>query len=130
MARPEFAKYWLLNAEDDIGWAENFLKNREIRYTCIFAQQVAYKSFKALVNYLGFDEDISYSISKLAQQFFPDPKIIDAGKILDKYYISSEKESQKDEQVFFDSLEIKNAENALNSAKLIFNRIKKELSSS
>jgi HEPN domain-containing protein len=80
---------WLKQAENDLLWAGDTLKAEKFAQACFVAQQASEKALKALAYLRGFDQVRSHSLLEIAQSLELPGNIIEAGKKLDLYYIST-----------------------------------------
>jgi HEPN domain-containing protein len=80
---------WLRQAQEDLKWGKDTLGSGYFPQACFIAQQVAEKSLKALVFHRKFAGINSHSIVKIAAALDINGEILNAGKRLDQYYIST-----------------------------------------
>ena len=87
------ADRWLRQAEYDLGQALKSFADQSYAYACFFSEQSSQKSLKAYLIYKGRRYVNIHSISELLKEasvfdegFGP---LIDSGKQLDQYYLSS-----------------------------------------
>ena len=80
---------WLRQAEDDLLWAKDTLKQKRYAQACFTAQQVGEKALKALAFKLGYDMIRSHSLREIAEALDINSEISEMAKRLDLYYISA-----------------------------------------
>lgn len=80
---------WLMQAEEDLLWARETLKNGRFSQACFAAQQVGEKAIKALALRRGNDEIRSHSIREIAAALEINGEVEAIAKRLDLYYISA-----------------------------------------
>ena len=80
---------WFKQAENDLAWAQDTLRCKRFSQVCFIAQQTGEKALKALALKRGFDQIRTHSIVELAKELGINGDILEAGKRLDQYYISS-----------------------------------------
>ena len=81
---------WLRQAKRDLNHAKHALEHGEYEWSCFATQQGAEKAVKALYQKLGADawgHSVSALLSNLPPEAYPDSRLIDEAKELDKHYI-------------------------------------------
>ncbi len=80
---------WFRQAENDLEWGTDTLKAGKYSQACFISQQVGEKALKAVAYFKGYDMIKSHSILEIARSLDMPDDIIDMGKKLDLYYIST-----------------------------------------
>ncbi len=83
------AKDWFRQAENDLLWAHDTLAAGRYAQACFIAQQIGEKSLKAIAYQKGYDLIKSHSIMEISRSLNLPEEIINIGKKLDLYYMSS-----------------------------------------
>ncbi len=86
----ERAQDWIDQAEWDLKHAGNDVRGEYYEWACFSAQQAAEKALKALYqsqNQVAWGHSVRELLSGLRGQVPISDELIDAGKLLDKYYI-------------------------------------------
>ena len=116
---------WLKQAKYDLRQAQASLENESYAYACFFSEQSSQKSLKAYLMYQGRRYVNIHSIGELLKQAGEfDEKfkvLIDRGKQLDQYYLSSRYPDAVPEPAIPAEIFVKDqAETALDIAGAIF----------
>lgn len=120
---------WLYQAQEDLRWGEDSLKLGHFSQTCFVAQQVAEKSLKALGYYQGFDIIKGHNLSQLSKKLNFNGDVLKAAQILDLYYSSSRyPDVLPDFGIPSLQFGIDQAGQALDLARIVFEKVKEELS--
>ncbi len=114
---------WLKQAKNDLLWTEDTLKAEKYAQACFVAQQASEKALKALAYLKGFDQIRSHSLLEIAKTLELPGNIIDAGKKLDLYYISTRYPDAFPSGAPFEYFTKKQAEEALTLAEDIIRYI-------
>jgi len=84
------ARDWLRQAQRDLEHARRDATDGYYEWSCFSAQQAAEKAVKALYQHLG-GEAWGHAIKRLLEELPAEvgvtPQIVDAGRILDRFYI-------------------------------------------
>lgn len=80
---------WFRQAENDLEWGTDTLKAGKYSQACFISQQVGEKALKAVAYFKGYDMIKSHSILEIARSLDMPDDVIDNGKKLDLYYIST-----------------------------------------
>lgn len=80
---------WLAQASDDLEWGRHTLKGGHFAQACFIAQQVAEKALKALGYSRGVELIKSHSVVQIAKALSVNGRLLEIGKRLDLYYIST-----------------------------------------
>lgn len=121
-------KNWYDSALDDYEWAVGSFKDSKFSQCCFICQQVGEKAIKSLAMYKGAQIIKGHSISKLASMLKINGEIENAGKKLDLYYISARYPDAFPEGIPSDYFTKDQAEEALNLAQKILDKIKSLIS--
>ena len=78
---------WLKQAENDLAWGHNSLKNGFYAQSCFIAQQVGEKAIKALAYFRKIDIVKSHSITKIVIALKINGPLAEIARVLDLYYI-------------------------------------------
>jgi HEPN domain-containing protein len=80
---------WYFQAKEEISYARMALDNKKFSLCCFLCQQSAEKFLKAIAIYRNLDVVRGHSIVRIAQALGVNGEILDAGRLLDQYYIST-----------------------------------------
>ncbi|MBF0314650.1 MAG: HEPN domain-containing protein [Oligoflexia bacterium] len=128
MGRLKRYEAWILQAINDLKWAEDSLKSGHFAQTCFISQQIGEKAIKALAFFRGNDLVKSHSIFKIAEALHINSEIAVIAKKLDRYYITTRyPDAIPDSGVPYEYFDISDAEEALQFSKHILDFVKKEL---
>jgi len=125
-------KDWLAQSERDLSGAKVNLEAELYEWSCFLAQQAGEKAVKAICEKF-FIECWGHSITKILQKIaqncnIPVPEeVIEAGKILDKYYIPTRYPNGFEEGIPGEYFTRKEAEEAISYAKTIYEFARKTL---
>ncbi len=84
------AQDWIDQAERDLKHAENDVSGGYYEWACFSAQQAAEKALKGLYqarHQVAWGHSVRELLEGIADLVKPPERLIDAGKLLDKYYI-------------------------------------------
>ena len=115
---------WLRQAEEDLKWGMDTLAHNYYPQACFIAQQVAEKALKALVFYRQYSGINSHSIVKLAAALDINGDILNAGKRLDQYYISTRYPDAMPDGIPSEFITEDQALEAINLSRLVLEKIK------
>lgn len=80
---------WYNQAKEEISYATIALEHKKYSLCCFLCQQSAEKFLKSISIYRNLDIIKGHSIVKIAQSLEINGEILEAGKLLDLYYIST-----------------------------------------
>ena len=87
---PKRTQDWLKQANRDLEHADFARRERFFEWACFSAQQAAEKAIKALYqesNQLAWGHSVRFLLEELPSSLRVPDSLIDAGKVLDKFYI-------------------------------------------
>ncbi len=118
---------WLKQAENDLIWATDTLKDKHFAQACFVSQQVGEKSLKALAYSKDIDIVKSHSIMAIARSLKINGDIEKMGKRLDLYYISARYPDAFPSGAPFEYFTEDQATEALNFAGKIIEYVKRSI---
>ena len=123
------AKYknWIGEASSDLEFAEYALKGGFFSKCCFVTQQASEKTLKALAFYRGAKRIATHSIYKICKDLKINGEIEEASKILDQYYITARYPDAFPDGCPFEMFTQTQAKQAVELARMIFNKVTKEL---
>lgn len=124
---PRRYRDWYRQAENDLEWAEHSLNGGFYAQTCFIAQQAAEKALKALALFRGYDVVRTHSLFRLCQELGIDGDLQERAKDLDLYYVSGRYPNGVPEGAPFEVFPRHRAEEALESARVLVDRVRREL---
>ena len=126
MSQKQRAHDWLKQAVNDISWARQGLETGYYSQVCFLSQQAAEKATKAIAYYREY-EVRGHSIVMIARKINVNSDVLEAGKQLDIYYISSRYPDAFPEGAPFEIISEKQAREAVDNAQIIIDRAVHEL---
>ncbi len=123
------AMRWLRQAEADLKAARDSERDENYEWCCFQSQQSAEKALKAYMYNLGYTSLTTHSIKLLVKESAKKngefAQLDDAARILDSYYIPTRYPNGLDGNIApVDYYDKKDAEQCLNLAALILNKVK------
>jgi HEPN domain-containing protein len=121
---------WFRQAEADLAHARTSVEARQYEWACFAAQQSAEKSLKALVEHLGGDSwghSVTMLFGSLADRVHVVPELLDAGKRLDKHYITTRYPNGFDQGAPVDYYTADEAHTAIDDATTILQFVRRSL---
>jgi len=118
---------WIKQAKADLDWGKSSLNNGFFPQACFIAQQTAEKALKALCYFRGYDIVKSRSVRKIAEALDINGAILEAGQLLDQFYIPTRYPDGLPEGTPQDYFTISQARQALEYAATIIHRVEEEL---
>jgi len=118
---------WLSQAENDLLWGNESLKNGFYAQTCFVAQQASEKALKALGFFRGIDMIKSHSLRAISQSLEINSEVEKASRKLDLYYITTRYPDSMPEGAPHENFSKDQAEEALELANTILSKIKNEI---
>lgn len=128
------AMRWLRQAEADLKAAKDSAHDENYEWCCFQSQQSAEKALKAYMYNLGYTSLTTHSIKLLVKESAREnddfSQLDDAARILDSYYIPTRYPNGLDgDTAPVDYYDKKDAEQCLNLATSILNKVKKFIKS-
>lgn len=80
---------WYNQAKEEISFAELAFDHKKYSLCCFLCQQSAEKFLKAIALFRDLDVIRGHSIIKIAEALNINGEILEAGRLLDQYYIST-----------------------------------------
>lgn len=112
---------WFRQAEADLRHARNSMKDGDFEWSCFAAHQAAEKALKAVFQKLGMEawgHTVTVLIGNLPESAEPpSEKLINAARILDKYYIPTRYPNGFDSGAPTDFYTSEEARNAITQAE-------------
>ena len=116
------SKDWLRQARRDLEHARHDAADGFYEWGCFSAQQAAEKAVKALYQHLG-GEAWGHALKRLLEELPPDagvtPELVDAGRILDRFYIPTRYPNGFDDGIPADYYTAADCETAIGCAETI-----------
>jgi HEPN domain-containing protein len=119
-------KVWLAQAENDLLWGQDSHERGYYAQTCFIAQQVAEKALKCLAYFRGAELVKSHSCRELAQSLAINGELAEELKEIDQYYISSRYPDALPGGAPFETFTARQAQSALDTARAVIDRVKRE----
>ena len=120
-------KDWMSQAENDLLWGKDTLKDGYPAQACFIAQQSAEKALKALGFFRGIDMIKSHSVRAIAASLNINSEIQNASKKLDIYYITTRYPDSMPEGAPHENFTGEQAIEALHLAEMIISKVKNEI---
>lgn len=119
-------KDWLKQAENEFLWARDATERDQFALACFLSQQAAEMGLKALGYFRGADLVKGHSIFAIANELQFNGEIQEAAQRLDQYYITTRYPDSHFTGAAFEYFTKGQANEALEFANTILNRVKKE----
>lgn len=125
MSQKRRAQDWLNQAKNDLLWAKQGIASGFYSQVCFLSQQAAEKAIKAIAYYQEY-EVRSHSIVMIAKKLGVNSDVMEAGRQLDIYYISSRYPDAFPEGAPFEIFSEHQAHEAVRNAQVIIDRAEQE----
>ena len=126
MSQKRRAHDWLNQAINDLSWAKQGVESGYYSQVCFLCQQSAEKAIKAIAYYKEY-EVRGHSIVMIAKKLGVNSSVLEAGRELDIYYISSRYPDALPEGAPYEIFSENQAQKAVRNAQSIIDRAVDEL---